>query len=133
MKESLKKIEELKNQLNAVKSELQNEFKAELKKIFVDNPTLDSIEMYLNNHEFNDGGDTSFYIGYEDLKIVVEGEEVEREWDNATKQYKPNPVLESLIELFGAGMNHKHHSDSVYIYSSKTGYIGLAEGLNFNK
>jgi len=101
MKESLKKIEELKNQLNTVKSELQKEFKAELKKIFVDNPTLDSIEMYLNNHEFNDGDATSFYIGYEDLKIVVEGEEVEREWDNATKEYKPNPVLESLIELFG--------------------------------
>jgi hypothetical protein len=101
MKESLKKIEELKNQLNTVKSELQNEFKAELKKIFVDNPTLDSIEMYLNNHEFNDGGATSFYIGYEDLKIVVEGEEVEREWDNKTKEYVENPVLESLIELFG--------------------------------
>ena len=101
MKESLKKIEELKNQLNTVKSELQKEFKAELKKIFVANPTLDSIEMYLNNHEFNDGGATSFYIGYEDLKIVVDGEEVEREWDNATKEYKPNPVLETLIELFG--------------------------------
>jgi hypothetical protein len=101
MKSSLKKIEELNEQLRAVKTELQNEFKAELKKIFVDNPTLDSIEMYLNNHEFNDGGATSFYIGYEDLKIVVEGEEVEREWDNATKEYKPNPVLESLIELFG--------------------------------
>jgi hypothetical protein len=101
MKESLKKIEELKNQLNTVKSELQKEFKAELKKIFVDNPTLDSIEMYLNNHEFNDGGATSFYIGYEDLKIVVEGEEVEREWDNKTKEYVENPVLESLIELFG--------------------------------
>jgi len=101
MKESLKKIEELKNQLNTVKSELQKEFKAELKKIFVDNPTLDSIEMYLNNHEFNDGGATSFYIGYEDLKIVVEGEEVERDWDSETKEYKSNPVLESLIELFG--------------------------------
>ena len=100
MKESLKKIEELKNQLNTVKSELQKEFKAELKKIFVDNPTLDSIEMYLNNHEFNDGDATSFYIGYEDLKIVVEGEEVEREWDNSTKEYKPNPVIESLFELF---------------------------------
>jgi len=101
MKESLKKIEELKNQLNTVKSELQNEFKAELKKIFVDNPTLDSIEMYLNNHEFNDGGATSFYIGYEDMRLVIEGEDVEREWDNATKEYKPNPLLESLIELFG--------------------------------
>ena len=101
MKELLKKIEELNEQLFSTKSELQKEFKAELKKIFVDNPTLDSIEMYLNNHEFNDGGATSFYIGYEDLKIIVEGEEVEREWDNATKEYKSNPVLESLIELFG--------------------------------
>jgi hypothetical protein len=101
MKESLKKIEELKNQLNAVKSELQKEFKAELKKIFVDNPTLDSVEIYINNHEFNDGGATSFYIGYEDLKIVVEGEEVEREWDNKTKEFLENPLLESLIELFG--------------------------------
>ena len=101
MKESLKKIEELNEQLRAVKTELQNEFKAELKKIFVDNPTLDSVEMYVNNHEFNDGGATSFYIGYEYLKIVVEGEEVEREWDNKTKEYVENPVLESLIELFG--------------------------------
>ena len=101
MKESLKKIEELKNQLFSAKSELQKEFKAELKKIFVDNPTLDSVEMYLNNHEFNDGGATSFYIGYEDMRLVIEGEEVEREWDNETKEYKPNPVLESLIELFG--------------------------------
>jgi len=101
MKESLKKIEELKNQLNAVKSELQKEFKAELKKIFVANPTLDSIEMSLNNHEFNDGDATSFYIGYEDMNLMIDGEEVEREWDNATKEYKPNPLLESLIELFG--------------------------------
>ena len=101
MKESLKKIEELKNQLNTVKSELQKEFKADLKKIFVDNPTLDSIEMYLNNHEFNDGDATSFYIGYEDMNLMIDGEEVEREWDNATKEYKPNPLLESLIELFG--------------------------------
>ena len=101
MKESLKKIEELKNQLFSAKSELQKEFKAELKKIFVDNPTLDSVEMYLNNHEFNDGDATSFYIGYEDLKIVVEGEDVEREWDNVTKGYKANPLLESLINLFG--------------------------------
>jgi hypothetical protein len=101
MKESLKKIEQLNEQLLSAKSELQKEFKAELKKIFVDNPTLDSVEMYLNNHEFNDGDATSFYIGYEDLKIVIEGEEVEREWDNTTSDYKTNPLIESLINLFG--------------------------------
>ena len=101
MKESLKKIEELKNQLNVVKSELQKEFKAELKKIFVDNPTLDSIEMSLNNHEFNDGDATSFYIGYEDMNLIIDGEEVEREWNDKKKEYVENPLLESLIELFG--------------------------------
>jgi len=57
--------------------------------------------MYLNNHEFNDGDATSFYIGYEDMRLVIEGEDVEREWDNATKDYKANPLLESLIQLFG--------------------------------
>ena len=101
MKETLKKIAKLNDQLNEVKSELQKEFKVELKKIFVANPKLDSVEMYLNNHEFNDGDATSFYIGYEDMRLVIEGEDVEREWDNATKEYKPNPLLESLIELFG--------------------------------
>jgi len=101
MKKSLKKIEELRNQLNEAKSELRNEFRAELKKIFVDNPKLDSIEMYVNNHEFNDGGATSFYIGYEDMNLIIDGEEVEREWDNKTKEYVENPLLESLIELFG--------------------------------
>ncbi len=74
MKKSLKKIEELRNQLNEAKSELRNEFRAELKKIFVANPKLDSIEMYLNNHEFNDGGATSFYIGYEDMNLIIDGQ-----------------------------------------------------------
>jgi len=101
MKESLKKIAKLNDQLNEVKSELQKEFKAELKKIFVANPKLDSVEMYLNNHEFNDGDATSFYIGYEDMRLVIEGEDVEREWDNATKDYKANPLLKSLVQLFG--------------------------------
>jgi len=101
MKETLKKIAKLNDQLNEVKSELQKEFKADLKKIFVANPKLDSVEMYLNNHEFNDGDATSFYIGYEDMRLVIEGEDVEREWDNATKDYKANPLLKSLVQLFG--------------------------------
>ena len=42
-------------------------------------------------------------------------------------------MYDNINDAIRAGMNHKHHSDSVYIYSSKTGYIGLAVGLNFNK
>ena len=65
LKETLKKIEDLNEQLYKVKNQLVTEFKSELKKIFVDNPTLDRVEMYVNNHEFNDGDATSFYIGYD--------------------------------------------------------------------
>ena len=101
MKETLDEIQKLNNQLENVKFKLQTEFKAELKKIFTDNPSLDSIEMYVNNHEFNDGDATTFYIGYEDLNLVIDGENVEREWDSKTKEHKPNPLLESIIQLFG--------------------------------
>ena len=101
MKETLSKIQSLNEQVRAAKLELITEFKSELKKIFVKNPTLESIEMYVNNHEFNDGDATSFYLGYEDLKIVVNGEEIEREYDREAGDYNPNPVIESLIDLFG--------------------------------
>jgi hypothetical protein len=101
MKDTIKKLEELNTQRYKIINQLEKEFNSTLKQVFVDNPTLEKIDIYINNHEFNDGGATSFYIGYEDLKIVVEGEEVEREWDNKTKEYVENPLLESLIELFG--------------------------------
>lgn len=101
MKETLSKIQSLNEQVHAAKMELVTEFKSELKKIFVENPTLESIQMYLSNHEFNDGDATAFYLGYEDLKIVVNGEEIEREYDREAGGYKPNSVIESLIDLFG--------------------------------
>ena len=102
MKETLNQIQVLNEQLISLKEELEKKFKVELKKIFVDNPTLDQIQMYVNNHEFNDGDTTYFEIGYEDLKIVVNGEEIEREWDRETGDYKSNPLIESLINLFGS-------------------------------
>ena len=57
--------------------------------------------MSVNNHEFNDGDATSFYIGWEDMTITVDGVEMQREWDRTTKNYVSNPILENLIELFG--------------------------------
>lgn len=35
-------------------------------------------------------------------------------------------------EAARAGLQHKPHPNSVGVYSTKTGYIGLAVGLNFN-
>lgn len=101
MKDTLKKLSDLDNQRRSLTDQLKSEFNAALKQVFVDNPKLEYISMYVNNHEFNDGDATKFYIGWDDMTITVDGEEVEREWDNKTKAYIEDPLLDSLIELFG--------------------------------
>ena len=101
MKDTLSKLEDLNRQRKEIIDRLQDEFNDALKQVFVDNPTLEKINMYVNNHEFNDGDATSFYIGWEDMTITVDGVEMQREWDRTTKDYVSNPILENLIELFG--------------------------------
>lgn len=101
MKDTLSKLEDLNRQRKEIIDRLQDEFNDALKQVFIDNPTLEKINMYVNNHEFNDGDATSFYIGWEDMTITVDGVEMQREWDRTTKNYVSNPILENLIELFG--------------------------------
>ena len=101
MKDTLSKLADLNRQRKEIIDRLQDEFNDALKQVFVDNPTLEKINMYVNNHEFNDGDATSFYIGWEDMTITVDGVEMQREWDRTTKNYVPNPTLENVIELFG--------------------------------
>ena len=101
MKDTLSKLADLNRQREEIIDRLQDEFNDALKQVFVDNPTLEKINMYVNNHEFNDGDATSFYIGWEDMTITVDGVEVQREWNRNTKEYVSNPILENLIELFG--------------------------------
>ena len=101
MKDTLKKLEELNTQRRDLVKQLEQEFNSALKQVFVDNPKLEQISMYVNNHEFNDGDATSFYIGWEDMTISVDGEEIQREWDRNTKAYVEHPLLNNLIELFG--------------------------------
>ena len=101
MKDTLSKLEDLNRQRKEIIDRLQDEFNDALKQVFVDNPTLEKINMSVNNHEFNDGDATSFYIGWEDMTITVDGVEVQREWNRNTKEYVSNPILENLTELFG--------------------------------
>lgn len=101
MKDTLSKLADLNRQREEIIDQLQDEFNDALKQVFIDNPKLEQISMYVNNHEFNDGDATSFYIGWEDMTITVDGVEMQREWDRTTKNYVPNPTLENLIELFG--------------------------------
>ena len=101
MKDTLSKLADLNRQREEIIDRLQDEFNDALKQVFVDNPTLEKINMYVNNHEFNDGDATTFYIGWEDMTITVDGVEMQREWDRTTKNYVSNPILENLTELFG--------------------------------
>jgi hypothetical protein len=101
MKDTIKKLEELNTQRYKIINQIVKEFNSTLKQVFVDNPTLEKIDMCINNHEFNDGNATSFYIGWEDMTITVDGDEMQREWDSKTKKYVSNPILENLIDLFG--------------------------------
>ena len=100
MKDTIKKLEELNTQRCDVIKQLEKEFNSALKQAFVDNPTLEKIDMSVNNHEFNDGDATSFYIGWEDMTITVDGEEIEREWSHETKDYVSNPILDNLLDIF---------------------------------
>jgi len=53
--------------------------------------------------------------------------------DNERCTSECRKMYDNINDAIRSGLNHKHHRESVYIYSSKNGYIGLAEGLNFNK
>ena len=101
MKDTIKKLEQLNTQRYKIINQLEKEFNSTLKQVFVDNPKLEKIDFNVNNHEFNDGDATSFYIGWEDMTITVDGDEMQREWDSKTKKYVSNPILENLIDLFG--------------------------------
>lgn len=96
MKETLKKLAELENQRRAVIDQLSKEFNEALKQVFVDNPKLEKINMYVNNHEFNDGDATSFHLGWEDMTITVDGEEISRDWNRGSD----NPLVNNVAELF---------------------------------
>ena len=96
MKDTLKKLAELENQRREVIDQLSKEFNETLKQVFVDNPKLEKINMYVNNHEFNDGDATSFYLGWEDMTVTIDGEEISRDWNKGSN----NPVVNNVAELF---------------------------------
>jgi len=96
MKDTLKKLAELENQRRDVIDQLTKEFNEALKQVFVDNPKLEKINMYVNNHEFNDGDVTSFYLGWEDMTVTIDGEEISRDWNKGSN----NPLVNNLAELF---------------------------------
>jgi hypothetical protein len=99
MNEKFDKIKEeisaLKKQEGKLLDDMKKVFCEELCKIFEDNPLLEEISMYRNNHEFNDGDPTSFYLGYDDMTITIDGNEIEHEYGD-----EKHPLTEKLVCLF---------------------------------
>ncbi len=52
--------------------------------------------------------------------------------DNEYCRCHSNKEWDTKEDAARAGLRHKEHPHSVGVYSTKTGYIGLAVGLNFN-
>jgi hypothetical protein len=92
MKHIIEKLQELNNQRDALLKQMRNEFEASIKQLFVENENVHGIYMYLNNHEFNDGDQTNFYIGYDDLELR----------DSEGDEYENVELREKLVELFAA-------------------------------
>ena len=101
MKSILFKIADLKRQLELENIELCKRFRVELKRIFDKHADLEGVRMYKNNHAFNDGDPTSFFLGYEYLTITVNGEEHSKTWNVKENRYESNSIIDELIELFG--------------------------------
>jgi hypothetical protein len=71
IKEAQKIIKDSKKNLEVLFNEQLTEL---LKRYAVGQDTLKSIDIYLNNHEFNDGEATYFGFNHEDLTAVFEDE-----------------------------------------------------------
>lgn len=52
--------------------------------------------------------------------------------DNERCNCRSKKLYDSKEDAARAGLRHKAHPNSVGIVSSKTGYVGLAVGINFN-
>jgi len=92
MKHIIEKLQELNNQRDLLLKQMRNEFEGSIKQLFVENEELHSICIGLNNHEFNDGEATNFYINYDDLELR----------DSEGDEYVNAELREQLVELFAA-------------------------------
>lgn len=55
---------ELQAKLEKMIDDVGEEALANIKELFIQYPDMDSFDLYINNHEFNDGDATSFYVSF---------------------------------------------------------------------
>jgi hypothetical protein len=89
--------------VSKLKDEAKEEFFANLKQLFTDNPTLQKIKILINNHEFNDGSPTNFSLYYEDVEITdTESNTVERNdyGSSDPDRNRSHPLVKAVYDLF---------------------------------
>ena len=89
--------------VSKLKDEAIEEFFANLKQLFTDNPTLQKIKILINNHEFNDGSPTNFSLYYEDVEITdTESNTVERNdyGSSDPDRNRSHPLVKAVYDLF---------------------------------
>lgn len=92
---------------NAIVSKLEieakEEFLANLKQLFADNPNLKQIKIRINNHEFNDGDPTNFSLYYEDVKVTDTDNNIfeRNEWGSSDPDRNhSHPLVKAVFDLF---------------------------------
>ena len=119
---NLDKLHEILKIKNAAEEETKVEFGENLNQLFVDNPTLRSFSMTVNNHEFNDGDPTRFSLYYESVTVTdTDGNEVERD-DYSCKPDRnlSHPLVVAVYNLF-----EKYDIGDIYEELFGSDYDGL--------
>lgn len=107
----MKTIAQLKTELEAIKvsenalmDEIQASFLSGLELLKVKlKGVIYSARVGVNNHEFNDGDQTSFYIRYEDMEVFYFDDDEEKSYVDEYGEPAPQNVMdakEELVEFF---------------------------------
>lgn len=104
MNETIKQINDLEKTKQQLVKKLKTEFDNELKDIFKKYPDIASVNVAINNYEFNDGDTTSFDVYYEDLELMDKtGECVDNEEaaDELITLFEQTNVVDAHESWFG--------------------------------
>ena len=95
-------VKELKDKIESAKKELKGFFDSSIVQLFNEHKTVKRLEIYLNNHEWSDGDQTSFYLSYDDLKLITEDElGNETETDGYGEETEENEkIRDQFVDLF---------------------------------
>lgn len=87
-------------QIEALKNGMKTTFKLDLQDLLEKHRgKFDSIQLSVNNHEFNDGDQTYFSVHYEDMTLVY-SDELGNEYEQTSYGDVDKPEMETIREEF---------------------------------